>query len=100
MPLGQQVIGGWHQIQNPLSRSLTDYSKNHIAAYRQPMRSKIRNYGNRFAYKFAHNDDENFFGYAAQFGIGIILWCIAGRPKMDMRDSIAEIWRVGDRLTA
>lgn len=78
---------------------LTDYFNEHISAHRQPTRSTIKNHGNRFVHKFAYNE-EDFFGYTAQFGLGLFLWCLAGRPEMNMSDSVVKVWRVGDAWEA
>lgn len=47
-------------------------------------RSNIRQYGDRFCYRWGAKLPEDFFMYAAQFGHGIVLWGIALGPQVEI----------------
>lgn len=96
LPQGQQIVSSWHHSFDPRSHSFIAYFNDRMQAYRNPTRGTIKNYGNRFAYKFAYNEDENFFGVAAQLGKGLFLWSLAARSELEIKPTdLNDVWTVG-----
>jgi len=60
-------------------------------------RANVKNYGERFGYKFGWKETEDFFMYIAQFGKGLIVWAIALAHEGQIGESAdylrAKPWR-------
>jgi len=74
--------GGFYQIQNHPT-TLTDYFKSILPQQFIGGRPNIKQdrYGQRFAFMSGYKD-EDFFVYAAQFGIGMIFWGMVLGPAV------------------
>ena len=62
------------------------------------VRTNIKNYGNRFAYRSGYKEEQDFFFYAAQFGRGAIVWGMVCGPSVTLPTSgplSTMIWKQG-----
>jgi len=69
---------------------------------RPNIKPNIKKYGQRFAYLSGVKKDEEFFVYAAQFGMGLLVWRIATRQEVVVGEPLRSMaWKVrgfGDLL--
>jgi hypothetical protein len=94
-----QFTTGCYQIQNSATTNLTEYFAKLLPGLTIGVRSNIKSYGERFAYKSGVKEDGDFFAYAAQFGKGLIIWGIVLGPGMVLSAEAERIrnmqWRTG-----
>ncbi len=87
------------QIQRLGAESLTDYFRRVLPDLRMGDRPNIKQYGKRFAYKSGWKPDDQFFVFAAQFGLGVMCWGMVFGPKMQLSSSNDALkgmhWRPG-----
>jgi hypothetical protein len=68
-----------YQPQQTGTQDLTSYLTSLLPNQIVGVRTNIKEYGDRFRYIFGYKE-EDFFVYAAQFGLGIMLWGIVCGP--------------------
>jgi len=86
---------GCHQIQNSNTAALTEYFARLLPDPTTGSRSNIKRYGQRFAYLSGVKEKEEFFVYAAQFGMGLVVWGIATKPDVVVGEPLRSMaWRV------
>ncbi len=87
------------QTQRLGAENLTDYFRRILPDLKIGSRTNIKHYGNRFAYKTGWKPDDQFFVFAAQFGLGIMCWGMVLGPKMQLNSSNEALeamdWRLG-----
>jgi hypothetical protein len=76
------LLSDFYQPQRSDTRLLTDFFVELLPDQTIGTRSNLRQYGERFAYKFLVREEDDFFVYAAQFGRGLILWGIVLGPGL------------------
>jgi hypothetical protein len=90
---------GCYQLQNSATTNLTEYFAKLLPGLTIGVRSNIKSYGERFAYKSGLKDDGDLFAYAAQFGKGLIIWGIVlgpGIPLTAIDEPLRNMhWRTG-----
>ena len=92
---GHSIMTGWHQIQNLNTAALTEYFARLLPDRTISSRSNIKRYGQRFAYLSGIKVKEEFFVYAAQFGMGLMVWGIATGPDVVVGEPLGSMaWRV------
>jgi hypothetical protein len=88
LTIGHSIMTGWHQIQKLKTVSLTEFFATLLPDQTVGLRSNIREYGKRFVYKWGIKEEEEFFMYAAQFGMGLLVWGIATRPDVPIGEPL------------
>jgi hypothetical protein len=91
-------LSGWYHLQRRGTRSLTDFFRELLPDQTIGARSNLKKYGERFAYKFGVRKEDDFFQYAAQFGLGLILWGMVAGPGLAVRnlqEPLRSMWRRG-----
>jgi hypothetical protein len=92
---GHSIMTGCHQIQNSNTAALTEYFAQLLPDETIGLRSNIREYGKRFVYKWGIKEKEESFVYAAQFGMGLLVWGIATGPDVVLGEPLRSMaWRV------
>ena len=93
------LLNGCYQPQRPDTRSLADCFVGLLPDQMIGTRSNLKQYGERFAYKFGVKEEDDLFVYAAQFGRGLILWGIVLGPGLavsDLQEPLrSKPWRRG-----
>jgi hypothetical protein len=92
---GHSIMTGWQQIQNSNTAALTNYFAGLLPNRMISSRSNIKRYGQRFAYLSGFMEQDDFFVYAAQFGLGLIVWGITTRLDLIVGEPLRSMaWRV------
>lgn len=74
---------------------LTDYLNMMLPVRRIATKENVHNYGNRFMYKFLYTADDDFFIYAVQFGLGLIMQGSTYGPDVRMpEDTLTNLPQV------
>jgi hypothetical protein len=69
-------------MQSSNAAGLTEYFARLLPEQTGGSRPNIKRYGRRFAYLSGVKQEEEFFFYAAQFGMGLVVWGIAMKPEV------------------
>lgn len=70
------VWSGCYHPQHAGAETLSELFNSLLPEVVEGTRGNIRNYGRRFTYRFGFNDIQDFFVYACQFGLGLIVYGI------------------------
>jgi hypothetical protein len=87
-----------YQPQNPAFEYFTSFIKSLLSQIARGGRTNIKDYGDRFGYRWEYNECDDFFVYVAQFGHGLIAWGIVCGPGVGRAADgpLAQmVWRPG-----
>jgi hypothetical protein len=91
------VIG--YQLQDPATVIWTDYFKETLPEQEIATKVNHKDYGLRFAYKQIFIEQEDFFVFAAQFGLGLVIWGMvleSGRTRPGAGEPMGDLpWMRG-----
>jgi hypothetical protein len=87
-----------YQPQNPAFEYFISFIKSLLSQIARGGRTNIKDYGDRFGYRWEYNERDDFFVYVAQFGHGLIAWGIVCGPGVERAADgpLAQmVWRPG-----
>lgn len=79
---------GVYQPQRGGTENLTTYLNSLLPSNTTGVKPNIKNYGDRFRYSWGFKEDRDFFMFAAQFGHGLMVWCMSVGPGQSTPEGI------------
>lgn len=88
------IYTGWGQLQLPQLEKIYKYFEELLPNSKFGNRTNIKNYGNRYSYKWDFNKNEDLFGFVCRFGSGLFVWGITTSTR-EIADMPLNSFRFG-----